>query len=103
MTIRTRVHRTEIPIADETVQTLRGYLRAIAVAPSRRAPTECLEVWYECADIDEDMTVRFHVHGTGHPFTHDRINTPYVGTVFTHDSQLVWHVYAEYPVSEALP
>lgn len=100
MTIATRVHRTEIPIADATTQKLRGYLRALHVAPHRQAPSAYLEVWYEAADIDEEMPVRFHVHGTGHPFEHRSVNTPYIGTVLTHGGAFVWHVYVEYPARE---
>ena len=56
----------------------------------------------EAADIDEEMRVRFWVHGTGHPFVHNWSNTPHVGTITTHDNALVWHVYAEYPLEEKI-
>ncbi|MDV2474221.1 hypothetical protein F8M49_30020 [Rhodococcus zopfii] len=102
MSINRSIHRTEIPITDITTQLLRGYCHALHVAPSRTNPKTHIEIWYETADIDETIEVRFHVHGTGHQFDHRPLNTPYIGTVFTHGGHLVWHVYAEYPLSEHL-
>lgn len=102
MAIKRSIHRTEIPIADSTTQRLRGYRSALHVAPSRANPTTHIEIWYEMADIDETSEVRFHVHGTGHRFDHHPLSTPYIGTVFTHGGHLVWHVYAENPLSENL-
>lgn len=98
----TRVHRTLIPIQDVTELSLRGYRRTIHVAPARDAPRQLIEIWYEAADIDDDMRVRFWVHGTGHVFTHTADNAPHVGTILTDGGKFVWHIYAEYPLSEAL-
>lgn len=102
MTPTRRIYRTEIPITDTATQLLSGYRYALHVAPSRTRPETHLEIWYEAEAVDEAREVRFHVHGTGHPFNHHPLNTPYIGTVLTNGGQLVWHVYAEYPGSEAL-
>ena len=95
MTTPTTIHRVQIRLTDETTVELCGYVRSLHVAPDRKLPDTNFEVWYEASDAAESAIVRFLVYGTGGRFDHNPATAQYVGTVFTHDDRMVWHVYAE--------
>ncbi len=51
-------------------------------------------LWIEVNSLETPKERIFKIYGTGH--SHDEsVNQKYIGTVFTQNSQLVWHIYEE--------
>ena len=86
------VWRTTLPLEAEWSGTLPHLIRPLHVARARRdvMAYTAIEIWFEVDQDLPDREITIWVEATGSLIEHDG---DYLGTVFSPEESLVWHVY----------
>ena len=84
-------------ITDEAYIEIPGAHRILKVGTQG----EDICIWALVGSGSPSQTMHIRVFGTGQPIADEVVlRMRYLDTVFTHDSRLVWHVFAHYPKPE---